>query len=176
MSQAFAVTLSLDDYIAANFLYHRKYWLWRGLVRLFAMTAVGWFAVMLVWMFVVGELDRDMLMRLLQWSLWVGVGMTLFLPVFSYVLLRIRAPKFYRKLGYHNPSDIELDDAGVRASTAEGIATWPWANLHDFVQDGRVLLIRRARMVFVIVPKAQLDRETLEAVIAMLRAHGVKEG
>ena len=177
MSVSVSITLSLDDFIAANLLYQRRYWIWRGLLKVFALTVPSYFLLMLgVTTFTEPALERYVFEWLLQISLCVGVGMTLFIPLASLLGMRLAVKRQFEQLSLGLPAEYEIDAKGLRAVNEQGTATLTWDRFSDFVQDRRLLLLKRTRRVFFILPKAQLSGEELQATLTYLREAGVKEG
>jgi hypothetical protein len=172
-----SVTLSLDDMIAANMLYQRRYWIWSGLLKIFAFGTPSYFLLMLAVMTFTGPtLDRAVIEWLLQASLCVGLGMVVFIPLISLLAMRLAVKRQFEQLCVGLPIEYEIDANGVRASNEQGTATLTWDRFSDFVQDSRLLLLRRTRRVFFVLPKGQLGSDELETILACLRQAGVEEG
>ena len=177
MSARFSITLTLDDFVAANVLCQRRYWLWSGLLKAFAWSATSYFLLMLgVTAVTEPTFGQFVVEWVLQLSLWLGLFMAVFLPVVSWVAMRFSVKRQFEQLSLHLPVEYGIDAKGFRAANAEGTSTLTWDRLYDFVQDRRLLLLRRTRRIFFVLPKAQLSSEELESILAYLRGAGVKEG
>ena len=175
MSTRFSITLTLDDFIAANMLYLRRYWVWSGLLKFYAFGAVAFFLLMLVFTALEQLLTWQFIAGLLVASLGFGLGMLVLMPMVSWVAMRLAVKRQYEQLALALPAEYEIDAHGFRAANEIGVSTLPWDRICDFVHDGRVLLLRRTRRIFFVLPKAQLSSEELTTTLAYLRAAGVKE-
>jgi hypothetical protein len=177
MSARFSAALSLDDFIAANVLYLRRYWIWSGLLKVFLFATPSYFLLMLAFMALTEPNFGPWAIEwLLQTSLWFGLGMVVLLPLVTLVAMRLHVKRQFNQLSLGVPVEYEVDATGFRAANEQGTSTLTWNRLYDFVQNRRLLLLRRTRRIFFVLPKAQLGREELDAVLACLREAGVKEG
>ena len=176
MSARFSITLTLDDFIAANMLYLRRYWVWSGLLKFYAFGALAFFLLMLVFTALEQALSWQFVSGLLLASLGFGMGMLVLMPIVSWVAMRLAVKRQFEQLSLDLQAEYEIDTNGFGAANAEGTSTLRWDRLYDFIQDRRLLLLRRTRRIFFVLPKAQLSSEELETILACLRAAGVKEG
>jgi len=171
-----SITLALDDIIRANVLYQRRYWIWSGLLKVFAFATLAYLLLMLaVTAFTEPTFDQFLIEWLLQLSFCVGLGMAVFMPFVSLLLMRLTAKRQFQQLSLGLPTEYEIDANGLRAANEQGTATLTWDRFSDFVQDRRFLLLRRTRRVFCVLPKAQLGSGQLETILACVRGAGVKE-
>lgn len=168
-------SLSLGDYIAANWLYQRKYWRSYGLLKVFSFGAGAFFLVMLILTVLDQPLDGPAIYALFPGSLLVGLIMAVVIPLISAVTMLLTAKRQFQEMSLDRPATYEFDDQGFRAATNEGTADLRWSRLYDFVQDRRVLLIRRTRRIFFILPKSQLSSDELGQIMAHMREAGVRE-
>jgi hypothetical protein len=171
-----SVAITLDDYIAANVLYQRRYWIFSGLLKAYGLGAVAFFLLMLVFTAIDEQLTWQSVLAGLLASLGFGFLMPVLIPVVSLVKMRLSVKRQFEQLSLGLPIEYEIDSNGLRAANEQGTATLTWDLFHDFVQDRRLLLLRRARRMFFILPKAQLGSEQLETILACVREAGVKEG
>jgi hypothetical protein len=175
MTQQFTRTLALRDYIAANWLYQRKYWLWSGLVKVYGL-AVGLFVLM---MLVFSALDEPLTLPIvlyhLENGLILGLVMVVAIIILSAVKMLLTAKRYFREMSLERPMTYEFDDQGFRAANDEGTANLAWDRLYDFVQDRSVLLLRRTRRLFFILPKSQFTRDELVQIVSCMRKAGVRE-
>ena len=176
MTTQFTVTLTLADYVAANLLYQRRYWFWSGLAKTFAFGAGTYIVAWIVIATFAGVLTSETPLGLLTWSLGVGVALTILIPFVSLVAMRLTAKKRFNQLSVGLPISYEVDEESFRATNDEGISNLRWERLFDFVQNERLLLIRRAKALFFILPKAQLTESELAGVLVALRNGDVHEG
>jgi hypothetical protein len=177
VSARFSTTLSLDDFIAANVLYLRQYWIWSGLLKVFLFAMPSYFLLMLAFMaFTEPNFGPWVIEWLLQISLWFGLGMVVFLPLVTLVAMRLHVRRQFNQLSLGLPVEYEVDATGFRAANEQGTSTLTWNRLYDFIQDRRLLLLRRTPKIFFVLPKTQLGGEELETILAFLRQAGVKEG
>jgi hypothetical protein len=177
VSVPFSIALTLEDFIAANMLYLRRYWVWSGLVKVFIFTTLSYFVLMLgATALIEPNLGQFEIEWVLQLSLWFGLGMIVFLPIVSWVTMRLQVKRQFEQLSLGLPVEYEIDANGFGAVNEQGTSTLTWDRLYDFVQDRRLLLLRRTRRVFFALPKAQLSNEQLETILACMRGAGVREG
>jgi hypothetical protein len=177
VSARFSITLTLDEFVAANGLCLRRYWLWSGLLKLFAWSAASYFLLMLgVTAFTEPTFGRFVVEWVLQLSLGLGLFMVVFMPLVTWVAMRLSVKRQFEQLSLDLPVEYEIDTEGFRVANTEGAMRLTWDRLYDFVQDGRLLLLRRTRRIFFVLPKAQLGSEELETILAFLRGAGVRAG
>ena len=176
MTTRFTVTLTLADYVAANLLYQRRYWFWSGLAKVFAFGAGVYILAWIVIATFAGVLTSETPVGMLTWSLGVGAALTILIPGVSLISMRLTAKKRFRLLSLGLPISYEVDEVSFRAASDEGTSNLRWEKLFDFIQNERLLLIRRARAVFFILPKAQMTGAELMDVLTALRNGGVREG
>lgn len=177
MSIRFTTSLSLDDYMSANWLILRRYFFWSGVLKLFGFSAIAFGMIMQVISLVFDGAAgwANMPMNVLA-GLCFGILMTILIPAISAAKLHILAPRRYREVATADlPINWEMDSSGYRASNAEGSADLPWDRLQDFSQDDRSIIFRRAKMVIAIIPKSQLGSHDLAGALAFLNGAGVKE-
>jgi uncharacterized membrane protein YhaH (DUF805 family) len=175
VSVRFTVTLAFEDYVAANLLYQRRYWLWSGLLKMFCVCGLT-FAIM---MLAITALDEplsvlDLFAQALGGMLF-GLGMAAVIPLVSLVAMRLRAKGMFEQLSLGLPVTYEVDGQGFHAANEQSTSTLAWDKLCNFVQNDRLLLLRRTATLFFALPKSQLAHEDLDALLALLRQAGVKE-
>ena len=168
--------MSLDDFFAANWLYQRRYWMWSGLLKVFGFVTLTYFLLMLAITSFYDQISWQLVIFWLLASVLFGLGMAVFLPVISWVAMRLSVKRTFDQLSLGLPVEYEIDATRFRAANEQGTTTLAWDNLYDFVQDRRLLLLRRTRRVFFVLPKAQLSGEELGTLLGRLREAGVKEG
>lgn len=176
MTSPLTVTMSFGDYLAANILYQRRYWLWSGLLKTFCLTSVLFFALMLAATAFDAPISWPLVIANLIGGILFGLGMTVFMPILCLIAMRRTARRTFDQLSLGLPTTYELDASGLRAANRQSTSTLVWSDLADFVQDGRLLLLRRTPRLFFVLPKAQLASEELDALLTLLRGVGVKEG
>ncbi len=64
---------------------------------------------------------------------------------------------------------------GYDCTNGEETSRQGWSRLLDFVQNERLLLLRRTRGLFFGIPKAQLTEPQLAELLDILRNAGVRE-
>ena len=176
MTTNLTATLSFGDYLAANVLYQRRYWLWSGLLKLVGGVGLVFFLLMLALTALDGPLTWSLVVAQLVAALLFGLGMAVIIPIISLIKMRLKAPKIFEQMSLALPITYEIDNDGVRAANEQGTATLTWDRFSDFVQDRRLILLRRTPLAFFILPKAHLSSDELETILACLRAAGVQEG
>jgi hypothetical protein len=176
MSVRFSITLSFKDYIAANVLYQKRYWLWSGVLKTFCGGSFAFFLLLVIFTALDGPITWEIILGQLFTGIAFGVGMTVFIPILSLFMMRIQARRTFEQLSLGLPALYEIDEEGLRGGNEQASVKLPWNAIRDFVEDGRLLLIRRTSRIFFVVPKSQVAKEQLRAVMTYLGEAGVKRG
>ena len=142
-------SLSLSDYIAANWLYQRKYWLPYGLLKIYAIGVPVFFVVMLIATAIDESIDRSIVWDLFLCSLIFGLIMVVVLPLICAIKMLLFAKRHFREMSLDAPTSYQFDDQGLRGANDEGTFNLQWNRLYDFVQARRELLIRRTRRIII---------------------------
>jgi len=120
-------------------------------------------------------LDWPITWNLIRSSFLFGLVMVVVIPLVSAVSMLLVARRHFREMSLELPATYKFDDQGFCAANDQGTANLAWDRLYDFVQDRRVLLLRRTRRIFFILPKSQFTEEELGELVSCMRKAGVRE-
>ena len=176
MSLSFSITLSLEDFVAANRLYLRSYWIWWGLLKVYVFTALAYFLLILGLLAVDEPMTWPVVAYWLRFSLLFGLGMAVLMPIVTLAIMHLRVKRQFEQLSLGLPTGYEINGDGFRAANELATATLACNRLCDFIQNRRFLLLRRTQAIFFILPKAQLTSAELESLLSLLQEAGVTEG
>jgi hypothetical protein len=157
-------------------LYQKRYWLAGGLLKTFGFGATAFFMVMLIITAIDQSLTSSLVLDNLVTSVCFGLAMIVVIPLASFISMRFAAPRTFEQVSLGLPVTYEMDETGLSAANAKSTTNLVWGDLTDFVQDRRLLLLRRTRRIFFPLPKSQLDQEQLSAIFTLLREGGVPQG
>ena len=174
MSGAFDVTLSLAELRGAYWLYLRRRWLWRRLILAYLATTAIYAALLIGidaanWGFDPG------------WALHrVGQALGYAAIVLAVVIALAfwRLPRLVRRLYDQagvgeRATRFEFDASGLRSANHEATTNIAWPRFIAWSENARFVLLFRTDAAFVVVPKAQVDAQTVRALADAVRAAGV---
>ena len=175
----FSVYPSYDDYLAANWLLYRRRWISWKMLRGFALSYL--FVLFISYLpsmygasnyeFSWGDLSLHM-KDVAKLTIVCFAGIALL----SAVYLRPSAQKMFDRLGLiDQKTSYTISDDSFFVSCDIGTSNLKWHHLDDFLISKEVIVIRRAFYFIYLIPLRQLDTETIERLLAYLRAGGVKE-
>ena len=173
----FAVRVSEADFHAANARLFRSGWApskvliaWLSSTVLFsAVTSVGI------------NLASGMNDQNLPLALKIGASFAVFMLAVRFVVCWLQLPgssnKQYALTGtLALPTHYSVSSDRFRAKYDEGSSDHPWTRFCDYVDEGKVLMLRRTPGLLFIIPKHQLSAQQLDDLFALLAQVGVRRG
>jgi fatty acid desaturase len=170
---AFTVALRYEDYLAANWLVLRRRWIWRGSLRYLAIITALLSVITL----------SDMKNPLSDPYTWVSAIITSIVLAFIFLAaqwgaFRVLTPRSARKSWAQLhldglPTLHEFDDNGIVINNDRATSNFTWSMLSAWIEDDRLLLMFRTRLMFHAVPKDQVAPAELEKLRAALAAAAV---
>lgn len=173
---SFVYTLPFADYLAANRLFMRRRWIWKGALRAFAFLAVLYILLFAV----LDSLDKGTLdIPGLAWGAGIGAlvaaVVTILMTLAMAAAITFKAPKGYREFKLEGvPTTVTFTAGTLELSNRLGTSTHVWSDLVGWYADERMILLLRTSQLYYAVPKDQVPAETLEVFHRALDASGVQ--
>lgn len=176
MTGSFTVTVSYDDYVAANWLLMRRRWLWRGVGKYIGLVGVIFFIIGITTRFLAGELDAVRIVAEAILALLLATGtMTISLAWFALCVPRNARRVFSQMQLDKLPTTYTFDDTGIRVAHRLGTSDLEWAHLTKWLEGNDILVIWLNHLALFCIPKLQVDPATLDSLRSALRASGVPD-
>ena len=174
MSGNFNVCLSYEDCLAANWLHNRRHWLWRKLTKYWLGVAVLYTALIAV----ITALDKTFeLSDIPQQALYGLGGATLVLVLLlgiSFVTLPRRVRRLYSQSGLIGLDvAFQFDDLCLQSFHPETSTSFAWSRFLHRGENDQFVLLYLTEHSFHILPKRQIQQETLESLQQTIRAASI---
>jgi hypothetical protein len=174
MSGKFAASLSREDFVAAYWFYTRWLWLWKRLAIAFVIVTTV-YLLLIAGMFTIdGSFELSKSMEYLRFAVIGALLVTVAIISISLITFPWRLKRLYDDLKVAGrETSFEFDQAGIRVANRDGSANYNWDRFKHMIENGRFLLLVLSRYSFIVVPKAQVSGEMLEALRGAAQAGGV---
>jgi hypothetical protein len=169
VSGQFSITLDRRDYVSAYWLYLRDRWLWRRLIIAYAIVFAIYFALFVVleawdWGFYLSRVPYHLGEAAVYSAIVTGA-----VVLISIIFLPRRLGRLFDQLRMGNrETTFEFDQQGLRTSNRDATTTYSWDRFSRCIENRRFVLLLLAEGVFIVIPRASVDAETLAALIATL--------
>ena len=173
----FTVTVSEADFYAANARLFRSGWAPSKVLIAWLSTTVLLSSVASVGI----DLASGMGEQTLPLAIKVGASTAAFFLAVRFVVCWLQLPgsshQQYALTGTMAlPTHYSFSADRFRANYSEGSSDHPWTRFCDYVDEGKVLMLRRTPGFLFIIPKHQLSEQQLDDLFALLAQVGVKRG
>ena len=173
----FTVTVSEADFYAANARLFRSGWAPSKVLIGWLSCTILFSAVASVGINLASAVDDQNL----PLALAVGAAIAAFFLAARFAACWLQLPgssnKQYALIGtLALPTHYSLSADRFRARYSEGTSDHPWTRFCDYVDEGKVLMLRRTPGFLFIIPKHQLSEQQLDDLFALLAQVGVKRG
>ena len=175
-SGRFSVLLDYDDYQAANWLWIRRKWLWRGALRFIFIVGTIYALIGIMIDLIAGE--RLGLHLITDVAAAFGLATAVLLVLALY--WRWSIPRAVRKsfdqlqLG-EAPNTYCFSGDGMSVAGGTGTAELEWHHLVRWIEDDRSLLMFRSDLLFFAIPKAQVEEAELQSLKSVMDTAGVPQ-
>ena len=156
MDRSVSLTLTAEDYVAANRLHYLKcLWSWHVLAA-FAMLVVAY----LIWMWI-AHIDRWGAIGVI--ALNAGFAGVVVLMIANYFLfVPITTRRTYRKQKtLHRPYTYSWSETGLTVTSTSGEWQVAWGDYLKWAEDAQVFVLYQAPRLFNMVPKRALSPEQI---------------
>lgn len=177
MSNEVTITMTFEEYLAANRLRSRSKWTLSASLRFILLAAALYlaiFSVVSAWY------------AAFSWTTLLSDAITaLVIATCAYAGIRLWVvwclPRAAKKLYVQQPSAREpyqfsFDNDGLRVVGPFETANLPWSHLTGWLESDHLLLLCRTSLAFFCLPKDQLGETNVSALKQCLAAAGVKRG
>ena len=166
MSRTFKVTMPYEDYLAANWLMVRRNWLWRGAFRYVAFVGGLISSINFATSAVAGKLDVTQVVADVVTGLVFAVGALVVTFLWLLWCIPRAAKKAYAQLFVDGvETTYNFGETGIHIANSLGTSDFEWRHITKWVEDDRLILLFRTRLMFFCIPKNQIDAETKDALI-----------
>ena len=171
MSDSFTITLTYEDYLAANWLRVRRHWWWKRTLRFILIigtiyAAMGIVPDLISGPFPVGKMIEPALQG-------YGLAAAVMCVLALYWLWCI--PRAARRVWAEQPLMsapvlYDFNANGIKVVNERETSDLLWEHIVKWDENDRLLLLSRTRLTFFCIPKSQIAPETLAALRAALIA------
>lgn len=177
MNDSITITLSYEDYLAANWLKVKERWRLKRSLAFLAKVAILYAAIVAI-----GEIqDRGLSVTTALICLGMGIliGLAAMLGIRLWLLWCL--PRSARKMYLQQPSasapyELSFDQDGFRAVGPFESSNLPWSHFSSWLENERLILLSKTPLTFFCLPKEQLGAEIEAELKTVLTAAGVKKG
>jgi len=156
MNRSVSLTLTADDYVAANrlhFLQHLRT-RWRAIV---AFTI--WFAAYLIWMWVAYNDGWNATAMIATSACFVAFPLILMVAKYFLFIPISTRRTFQKQKTLHQPCIYSWSEAGLTLANESGEWRVAWSDYLKWREDGRIFMFYQAPRLFNMVPKRALTPE-----------------
>ncbi len=177
MAGRFTITLTAQDFAAANWLMVKRHWVrrWGPWFVLVVGLAFGSLLAGMAW-HLHPDLSRGALAKMFLRGLACAV---LFLGVQLFFMMRAIRRSSARAFDQLEVSErsyaCQFDDTALTVSVDGQTTTYPWSQFHRLLEDERFLLLLRTEATFFAIPKKEVEASMLKAIkAAALQGNSVR--
>jgi hypothetical protein len=174
MSGHFSIRLDRRTYVSAYWLYLRDRWLWRRLATAYAIIVAIYAALLIAleawgWGFYFSRVPH----HLAEAAIYSAI-VTAAVILISLIAIPRTIGRLFNQLRIDNrETTFEFDPQGMCSSNSEATATYSWDRFARRIENKMFVLLLLAEGVFIVIPKASIDVDTLTALMATLEASGI---
>ncbi len=166
MSDSFKVTMPYEDYLAANWLMVRRNWLWRGALRYVVGVGGLIFAINLATSAVSNELSLERIVADGITGLVFAIGALAVTFLWLLWCIPRAAKKAYAQLFVDGvETTYSFSASGIHIANSLGTSDFKWQHITKWVEDDRLILLFRTRLMFFCIPKNQIDAAIQDALV-----------
>jgi len=177
VSDETTITMSFDDYLAANRLTVRQKWSPKRVAIFVACVTILYAAIVAFPEMADNGFSWELLLIALIIGLAVAIGAALGIRLYlRWYLPRIGRKMFAQQPAASAPMQFSFDASGIKSIGPFDASTLPWSHIHAWAEDDSLLLVYRTQISFFCLPKAQLGEANVTALKQCLAAAGVKHG
>ena len=168
MADRFTITLTAQDFAAANWLMVKRHWVRRWAPGFVLVVGLSFGALLtgMAW-HLHPDLSRGALAKMFLRGL---AGAVLFLGMQLFFMMRAIRRSAARAFAQLEVSErsyaCQFDDTALTATVDGQTTAYPWSQFHRLLEDERFLLLLRTEATFFAIPKEKVEAPLIQAIKA----------